>query len=72
MSLMVSNFGGSIKAEHGTGRMVAPFVELEWGAKAYAINRKIKEIFDPHTLINPDVIITDDKEKYQAISHYRK
>ena len=65
MSLMVSNFGGSIKAEHGTGRMVAPFVELEWGAKAYAINRKIKEIFDPHTLINPDVIITDDKEIYK-------
>jgi D-lactate dehydrogenase len=34
MSKMVSSFGGSIKAEHGTGRMVAPFVELEWGAKA--------------------------------------
>ena len=65
MSAMVSSFGGSIKAEHGTGRMVAPFVELEWGAKAYAINRKIKEIFDPHTLINPDVIISDDKEIFK-------
>lgn len=65
MSIMVSNFGGSIKAEHGTGRMVAPFVELEWGAKAYAINKKIKEIFDPHTLINPDVIISDDKDIFK-------
>ena len=53
---------GSTKAEHGTGRMIAPFVEKEWGAKAYAINRRIKEIFDPHTLINPDVIISDNPQ----------
>lgn len=56
----VSNMGGSIKAEHGTGRMVAPFVEMEWGKKAYEINRKIKNIFDPKNLLNPDVIITND------------
>ncbi|RAX54633.1 lactate dehydrogenase [Helicobacter sp. 16-1353] len=56
----VSNMGGSIKAEHGTGRMVAPFVEMEWGKKAYSINRKIKNIFDPKNLLNPDVIITND------------
>lgn len=53
---------GSTKAEHGTGRMIAPFVEKEWGAKAYAINRRIKEIFDPHSLINPDVIISDNPQ----------
>ena len=53
---------GSTKAEHGTGRMIAPFVEKEWGAKAYTINRRIKEIFDPHTLINPDVIISDNPQ----------
>ncbi len=53
---------GSTKAEHGTGRMIAPFVEKEWGAKAYAINRRIKEIFDPHALINPDVIISDNPQ----------
>lgn len=58
----VSQMGGSVKAEHGTGRMVAPFVEMEWGEKAYALNRKIKAIFDPKGLFNPDVIITDDKE----------
>lgn len=61
MAQGVSKVGGSIKAEHGTGRMVAPFVEMEWGQKAYAINRKIKQIFDKHNLLNPDVIITDDK-----------
>lgn len=53
---------GSTKAEHGTGRMIAPFVEKEWGAKAYAINRRIKEIFDPYSLINPDVIISDNPQ----------
>ena len=47
MSERVSGFGGSLKAEHGTGRMVAPFVEMEWGRKAYEINRRIKAIFDP-------------------------
>lgn len=65
MSIIVSNYGGSIKAEHGTGRMVAPFVELEWGKKAYAINCKIKEIFDENNIFNPDVIITKDKEIYK-------
>ncbi len=59
---LVVSFGGSIKAEHGTGRMMAPFVEKEWGAKAYQINQKIKGIFDSAHLINPDVILTDDKD----------
>ena len=30
-------YGGSLKAEHGTGRNVAPFVEMEWGTKAYEL-----------------------------------
>ncbi|WP_295698100.1 FAD-binding and (Fe-S)-binding domain-containing protein [uncultured Helicobacter sp.] len=51
---------GSTKAEHGTGRMVAPFVEKEWGTKAYRINERIKAIFDEKSLINPDVIISKD------------
>ncbi len=62
MFLMVSKSSGSIKAEHGTGRMVAPFVEMEWGEKAYKIHKQIKELFDPEGILNPDVIITNDKE----------
>ena len=65
MSERVSGFGGSLKAEHGTGRMVAPFVEMEWGKKAYEINRRIKAIFDPERILNPDVIITDDPDVYK-------
>ena len=65
MSERVSGFGGSLKAEHGTGRMVAPFVEMEWGRKAYEINRRIKAIFDPTRILNPDVMITDDPDVYK-------
>ena len=54
-----------MKAEHGTGRMVAPFVEMEWGKKAYELNRRIKAIFDPERILNPDVIITDDPDVYK-------
>ncbi|RAX56756.1 lactate dehydrogenase [Helicobacter monodelphidis] len=59
---LMHTFGGSIKAEHGTGRMVAPFVALEWGEKAYSIHQKIKKIFDFKGLINKDVIISDDPQ----------
>jgi D-lactate dehydrogenase len=39
---------------------MAPFVEFEWGSDAYAVMRQIKHLFDPHNLLNPDVIISDD------------
>ena len=56
--LVATKFHGSLKAEHGTGRNMAPFVELEWGKKAYALMKRIKKAFDPETTLNPDVIIT--------------
>lgn len=65
MAERVAKLEGSIKAEHGTGRMISPFVELEWGKKAYQVNRRIKEIFDKDGLLNPDVMITDDPEIYK-------
>ncbi|HWR94698.1 MAG TPA: FAD-binding and (Fe-S)-binding domain-containing protein [Flavobacterium sp.] len=58
--LVVDQFNGSLKAEHGTGRNMAPFVEKEWGSKAYEIMKRIKTIFDPHNKINPDVLINPD------------
>ena len=60
LAQMVVSLKGSTKAEHGTGRMMAPFVELEWGKKAYAINQRIKKIFDEKNLFNPDVIICEN------------
>lgn len=58
--LVVDRFNGSLKAEHGTGRNMAPFVEKEWGATAYEIMKRIKRIFDPNNKINPDVLINSD------------
>lgn len=58
--LIAVKFGGSLKAEHGTGRNIAPFVKVEWGEDAYGIMRQVKDIFDPKGILNPDVIITDD------------
>ncbi|WP_410877558.1 FAD-binding and (Fe-S)-binding domain-containing protein [Myroides sp. DW712] len=55
--LVVHQFDGSLKAEHGTGRNMAPFVEKEWGAQAYALMLRIKQVFDPHQVINPGVMI---------------
>lgn len=55
--LIAIEFGGSLKAEHGTGRNMAPFVLKEWGDAAYNIMLRIKEIFDPKNLINPGVVI---------------
>ena len=60
--LVSIQYGGSLKAEHGTGRAIAPFVEAEWGSKAYGLMRQIKALFDPENLLNPGVLLnTDDK-----------
>ncbi len=61
VSLVVKKYDGTLKAEHGTGRNMAPFVETEWGGKAYEIIRTIKEAVDPACLLNPGVIVNDDK-----------
>ncbi|MCO4294279.1 FAD-binding oxidoreductase [Solitalea sp. MAHUQ-68] len=58
--LVVDQFDGSLKAEHGTGRNMAPFVEKEWGNEAYRIMKRIKMIFDPKSKINPGVLINGD------------
>lgn len=62
--LVVARFDGSLKAEHGTGRNMAPFVELEWGRDAYALMQEIKAIFDPKGLLNPGVILNPDADAH--------
>lgn len=57
---LVLRYDGSLKAEHGTGRNVAPFVRQEWGDDIYAVMKEIKRIIDPGNLLNPGVIINDD------------
>ncbi|MDG4554324.1 MAG: FAD-binding and (Fe-S)-binding domain-containing protein [Candidatus Competibacter sp.] len=62
--MIVDQYDGSLKAEHGTGRNIAPFVELEWGQQAYQLMREIKALFDPRNLLNPGVILNDDPEAH--------
>ena len=59
-AMVVTKYDGSLKAEHGTGRNVAPFVELEWGAQAVATMHRIKALFDADGLLNPGVILNAD------------
>ena len=58
VDLVVNRFDGALKAEHGTGRNMAPFVETEWGSEALGIMRRLKNAVDPNGLLNPDVILT--------------
>ena len=63
-SLVVDRFDGSLKAEHGTGRNMAPFVRHEWGDKAWGLMKRIKKAFDPQNILNRGVIFNDDPECY--------
>jgi D-lactate dehydrogenase len=62
--LVVRKYDGSLKAEHGTGRNMAPFVEMEWGQAAYRLMRSIKDLLDPAGILNPGVIMCDDPKAH--------
>lgn len=62
--LVVKKYDGSLKAEHGTGRNMAPFVEKEWGEQAYKLMKQIKQLFDPKGILNPGVIINDNPKAH--------
>ncbi|MCR5710450.1 MAG: FAD-binding oxidoreductase [Bacteroidales bacterium] len=57
VKLVVDRYDGSLKAEHGTGRNMAPFVEYEWGKQAYGLMQRVKRLFDPKGVLNPGVIL---------------
>lgn len=57
---LVLTHDGALKAEHGTGRNMAPFVEKAWGSEAYALMKEIKRLLDPDKLLNPNVILSAD------------
>ena len=61
-ALVVGKYDGSLKAEHGTGRNMAPFVPYEWGEKAFSIMKRVKELIDPQGILNPGVIFNDDPD----------
>lgn len=58
--LTVERFDGSLKAEHSTGRNMAPFLELEWGSKATELMWRTKRVVDPDGLLAPRILLDRD------------
>lgn len=59
---LVLKHGGTLKAEHGTGRIMAPFVRRQYGDELYDVMREIKALFDPAGILNPGTLISDDEQ----------
>ncbi len=62
----MKKYDGALKAEHGTGRNMAPFVEAEWGPEAKAVMEQLKDLVDPLRLLNPGVILNADPHCHLA------
>ncbi|MET8095620.1 FAD-binding and (Fe-S)-binding domain-containing protein [Streptomyces sp. NPDC005236] len=58
--LTVERFDGSLKAEHATGRNIAPFLELEWGPRATELMWRTKQLIDPDGVLAPRVVLDRD------------
>lgn len=59
---LVLGHGGSLKAEHGTGRVMAPYVRRQYGDELYVVMLEIKRLFDPQRVLNPGVVLSDDPD----------
>jgi D-lactate dehydrogenase len=62
VELIIGKYDGSLKAEHGTGVNMAPYVEREWGEKATAMMWRVKQLADPHGVLNPGAVLNRDPE----------
>ncbi|MBP2218098.1 FAD-binding and (Fe-S)-binding domain-containing protein [Arthrobacter sp. CAN_C5] len=61
---LVLGENGSLKAEHGTGRMMSPYVRRQYGDELYSVMRELKQLFDPAGMLNPGIILDDDPEAH--------
>jgi D-lactate dehydrogenase len=64
VELILDKYDGSLKAEHGTGLNMAPYVEREWGAKAASLMWRVKELADPDGVLAPRVLLNRDPEAH--------
>src|ERR671936_3051757 len=64
VDLIVGKYDGSLKAEHGTGLNMAPYVEREWGQKATELMWRIKGLADPDGVLGPGVMLNRDPEAH--------
>ena len=69
VELVIDKYDGSLKAEHGTGRNMAPFLRHEWGDKATDMMWRIKQLADPHGVLAPDTVLTDNESVHLQALH---
>ena len=62
VDLVLDTYDGSLKAEHGTGINMAPFVEREWGEKATGFMWRVKELADPDGVLGPGIVLNRDPD----------
>ncbi|MFF9914113.1 FAD-binding and (Fe-S)-binding domain-containing protein [Streptomyces sp. NPDC013457] len=62
--LTVERYDGSLKAEHATGRNIAPFLELEWGTTATELMWRTKEVIDPDGVLAPRIVLDRDPQAH--------
>ncbi len=62
VELIVGKYDGSLKAEHGTGINMAPYVEREWGERATELMWRVKQLADPDGVLNPGVVLNRDPD----------
>jgi D-lactate dehydrogenase len=62
VELIVGKYDGSLKAEHGTGINMAPYVEREWGEQATELMWRVKRLADPDGVLNPGVVLNRDPD----------
>jgi D-lactate dehydrogenase len=61
---LVLAHGGTLKAEHGTGRMMAPFVRRQYGDELYEVMWALKRLIDPAGILNPGIILSENLETH--------
>ncbi|MFT4123338.1 MAG: FAD-binding and (Fe-S)-binding domain-containing protein [Microbacteriaceae bacterium] len=57
---LILSAGGTLKAEHGTGRIMAPFVRRQYGEELYQVMWALKRLIDPGMRLSPGVLLTED------------
>ncbi len=60
VGLVCDKYNGSLKAEHGTGVNMAPYVVREWGEQATDLMWRVKRLADPDGVLGPNVVMSDD------------
>ena len=60
VELVLDKYDGSLKAEHGTGINMSPYVEREWGERATELMWRVKALADPDGVLAPGVVLNRD------------